>query len=356
MNRQSLCRHPLLPAVAGIASGLFVLSGCGKKQEPHPTAGTPAANAPTGPSHANGMSDPFTSPRGRASSRGVEALREKQRQELAKRRNAPRTTVPGSVTRASTYSNGPMPAPGQHEPVGKALPPAGEEDSAKASALAERSATVSSTSELQAVIDEARGFQNDAMVAVAGRLQSAGSDPSIRGQALALLEGYNSNKVLPVVAQALNDSDAEVRREAVAVASTVTTPEAANVLLAALEDTDMNVRQASFQALMNQEAVARQAAIVGATSSAYTDLALAGLNNLRILTDKSAVPLVISNLGHREPLVQDLAHEILYLTFQADLKSPAAATAWWAAHQDLFDGNLTLKDPSTVSQLATPRG
>lgn len=356
MIRQPQCRHPLLPAVAGIASGLFVLIGCGRKQEPGPAVGTSAANTTPGHPHANGMSDPFTSPRGRASSRGGEALREKQRQELAKRRNAPRTTVPGSVTRSSTYSNASMPAPGQHQPAGKALPPAGEGDSARARALAERSATDASADELQAVIDEARGFQNDAMVAVAGRLQGAGGDPSIRGQALALLEGYNSNKVLPVVAQALNDSDAEVRREAVAVASTVTTPEAANVLLTALEDADMNVRQASFQALMNQDTAARQAAIVAAASSGYTDLALAGLNNLRILTDKSAVSLVISSLGHREPLVQDLAHEILYLTFQADLRSPAVATAWWVAHQDLFDGNLTLKDPSTVSQLATPQG
>ena len=141
-----------------------------------------------------------------------------------------------------------------------------------------------------------------------------------------------------------------------AVASTVTTPEAVNVLLTALNDPDMNVRQASFQALMNQDAAARQEAIVGAASSAYTDLALAGLNNLRILTDKAAVPLVISSLGRQDPLVQDLAHEILYLTFQADLKSPAAATACWAAHQELFDGNLTLKDPSTASRLATPQG
>lgn len=353
MIHHSPSPHPFL-ALAAIACAFIALSGCGKKPEPSAATNAQSAKSPVRPARASGMSDPFTSPRSSSASRKSEALKEQQRQEMVRRRNAPRTKFPGSVTRASKYSNAPVPAPGQRQPEGKPLPAASEGDAAKATALVARSAADASTSHLQAIIDEARGFQSDALVAIAGQLQAASDDPSIRGQGLALLEGYNSDKVLPVVSQALNDPDADVRREAVAVASTVTTPEAAKVLISALKDPDMNVRQASFQALLNQDAAARQEAIVGATTSAYTDLALAGFNNLRILTDKTTVPMVISGLGHQDPLVQDLAHEILYLTFQADLKSPAAATAWWTAHQDLFDGSLTLKDPSTVSRLAMP--
>jgi len=191
------------------------------------------------------------------------------------------------------------------------------------------------------------------MIRVVDALLLAG-DAEIRGKALALLEGFDSPLLVPLAVKAVADMDAEVRLEALEVARAISDVSVLKVYQTGLKDIDGNVRIASFvDASARNDAVYPQI-LQEAVKSSHGDVALAGLNHLRTPSQTAHVDPIIRNLGHSDAAVRDLAHEILYLTFQVDLKTSEQAANWWARKKNLFDEHLNLKDPATIPLLEAP--
>jgi hypothetical protein len=118
-----------------------------------------------------------------------------------------------------------------------------------------------------------------------------------------------------------------------------------------MADPDKDVRQAALARAFMQQGATRDQLVAEATKSSFVDVAITALNVVRSESRKATTPLLIAALGHTSPLVRDLAHETLFLTFQNDLKTPAEAAQWWNAHQQYFDDNLALKDPADLSKI-----
>jgi hypothetical protein len=254
-----------------------------------------------------------------------------------------------SAYRASKYSDNKIPSPGQ-PPATRSLPAPTPTETEKAQELTTRANATSSREDAMRALDEAAGLTSGALFPFVLGLAKH-PDPDVQGRALSLLQGVNSEDALPAVAEGLASSSEDVRLVALDVLESVKSEDAAPLLTTGMSDPDKDVRQAALARAFMQEGPTRDQLVANATKSSFVDVALTALNVVRSESRKSTTSLLIDALGHSSPLVRDLAHETLFLTFQNDLKTPAEAAQWWNTHQQYFDDNLALKDPADLSKI-----
>jgi HEAT repeat protein len=221
----------------------------------------------------------------------------------------------------------------------------------KARALIARIKTAVGAQQMQQLMAEAASLESRRLLDVVDELQKH-SNPDLRAQALAWIEGYSSSAITPTLIRALSDSSVDVRMQALETAMNLNDPAVQGLALTAMQDTDLNVRQIGLQAGLRQSEEIQAQIIEAAARSPHADLAQAGLALVEASPSKANVHLLMEALDHAKAPVREQAHEVLALTLHRSFANQAAAKAWWSKNQQLFDEKLVILDTDALAASA----
>lgn len=195
----------------------------------------------------------------------------------------------------------------------------------------------------KAILIDARALETDAVLEVGQRLMDH-PDPGVRAEALILADGATTASALPLLKRGFADSDVEIRRLALEMGMDVKDPAMLELVHAGLADADEDIQKLAWHIGMNQEGEARWALIREGMNSSSPETALAALAEADATPSRDMIPNMLPALEHPHEQVRELAHEILFLTFQQSFTTAAEAAAWWAKNQGQYDENLVFTE------------
>jgi HEAT repeat protein len=207
--------------------------------------------------------------------------------------------------------------------------------------LRERCLKPLSVAEAMALIDEARLHPSSEMVTLVDQLLSH-QDPSVRGQALSLLEGHSAPAIHAVLKRALADVDATVRLQGAEVLKHLRDAEARELFLTALKDAEPSVRMLAFTSSLEFPDEFRNQVLAEGSASAHADVAKSALVFLEADLTRGVVDRFFAALDHPSAEVREVAVDRLFLTLDQRFANATVARAWWQQHQHRFDEDLIM--------------
>lgn len=168
-------------------------------------------------------------------------------------------------------------------------------------------------------------------------------DASVRQQAFAVIEGYQTADILPLVRQGLADDEPDVRLAAISALAAVVDPGVSALLTEALQDSSIFVRQAVFAMLEAKPAEVRQDIFEAGIASPHDDVWGEVISAIIFHPSHDAVMTLMTGLKSPSEFQRDQVNDALQFLVSERFDSYDEARAWWEAHRHRFDDALQEK-------------
>ena len=222
---------------------------------------------------------------------------------------------------------------------GEFLPVSAEEAELSTRLLSRLAAAKGKKSVFEDVLAEARTMESRLILDVAEKVLES-DDPSIRAQALMLVDGVTTGEILPLIEKGMKDADLDVRQLAIETALPVKSPSVEKLVVQGMLDSDMTIRQTALQVGINQKGEIAERTLVAGIASQHEDVGMSALALAENELSKRLLPAFISALEHPSQEIRESARETLYFFFHEPFPSRQAAEAWWNQNQSQYDNDL----------------
>lgn len=164
--------------------------------------------------------------------------------------------------------------------------------------------------------------------------------PELRQEAVRMLAGNVSPKILPTLNQAYARADRDEKSGILMAAARVGGREMIDFVARGFEDSAAEVRFAAMDVVHHQDAGSKGKLLVRALVSSYSDIALAALGELEVDASTESLPIIFRGLASPCSQVRDETKATLQFLIDEDFEDPSAATVWWQHNRHRFDRNL----------------
>ncbi|NLF19765.1 MAG: HEAT repeat domain-containing protein [Lentisphaerae bacterium] len=168
-------------------------------------------------------------------------------------------------------------------------------------------------------------------------------DASVRQKAFAVIEGYQTADILPLVRKGLGDADAEVRLAAVYALAAVVDPAVSALLIEAMQDDSLFVRQAVFAMLEAKPAEVRQDVYEAGIGSPHDDVWGEVVSAILFHPSHDAVMTLMTGLKSPSEFQRDQVNDALQFLVSERFDSYDEARTWWDANRHRFADDLEEK-------------
>ncbi len=168
-------------------------------------------------------------------------------------------------------------------------------------------------------------------------------DAGVRQKAFAVIEGYQTADILPLVRKGLGDADADVRLAAVHALAAVVDPAVSALLIEAMQDDSLFVRQAVFAMLEAKPAEVRQDVYEAGIGSPHDDVWGEVVSAILFDPSHDAVMTLMAGLKSPSEFQRGQVNDALQFLVSERFDSYDEARTWWDANRHRFDDELQEK-------------